>query len=117
MGGKNIRDWIYVEDHVDALITISKSAEPNDRILIGADNPLTNIELINKIFKMYKKLFNISFNLEFDNVIKFVDDRKGHDFCYKINNSKLINNFNWYPKYNFNKGIEKTINWYVNQNI
>ena len=115
--GKNIRDWIYVEDHVDALITISKSAKPNDRILIGADNPLSNIELINKIFKIYKKLFNTNFNLEFDQVIKFVDDRKGHDFCYKINNSKLINNFNWYPKYNFEKGIENTINWYVNQNI
>ena len=69
----------------------------------------TNIELINKIFKIYKKLFNISFNLEFDKVIKFVDDRKGHDFCYKINNSKLINNFNWHPKYNFDKGIEKPL--------
>lgn len=113
--GENIRDWIYVEDHISALIEILKKSNKNSTYLIGSNNPMSNYNLIKLIFNLFSNITRNRNKKSFRDCIKFVDDRKGHDFCYKIDNSKIINKLGWTPKFSFEKGIENTINWYLNQ--
>ncbi len=110
--GKEIRDWIHVSDHTDAIIKLIKKGTPGNVYNIGSKNTISNIELIKKILflldnKNHKSLLKL---------IKFVKDRPGHDFKYSINNSKLTKKIKWKPKIKFEKGIKETIDWYINKN-
>ena len=112
--GQQIRDWIHVQDHVDALITLS---ENKDNLLgevynIGADNELTNLELVKLICKICdNKIPNDKGS--YSKLIDFVDDRPGHDNRYALNNNKIIENSDWKPKIGFLKGLENTVEWYI----
>ena len=107
--GKNIREWIYVKDHVNGLIYISRKGEIGESYCIGSSVEFTNIELVIKICQIYDKLNNSNGS---DNLISFVNDRKGHDFRYALN-SKKINKLGWNCKMTFEKSIIKTITWYL----
>ncbi len=102
--GKNIRDWIYVDDHCDALWKILKNGKLGETYLVGANCEKTNLETISKICNILK--INMSEH------IKYVKDRPGHDLRYAIDNSKIIKETNWLPKVSFNQGLEKTVEWY-----
>jgi len=109
--GKNIRDWLYVEDHVKAIDTIFHRGDAGETYNVGGDCEKTNIDLIRVLCN------EIDFILDNDNssteLIKFVNDRKGHDFRYAINSDKLQTQLGWEPETPFMYGIKETINWYI----
>ena len=108
--GKNIREWIYVDDFINAIEFLIKKAIPNQTFLIGSGYAEKNIDLINKIIKIIKK--ETGFKIE-KNLIKYVKDRAGHDKVYKINSSK-IRKLGWKHKIKLNDGLLKTIKHYIN---
>ena len=108
--GQNSREWIYVEDHCEALDLLSKKGKIGESYNIGSNNDLTNIKLTKLIIKiMKKKLPKVSKNIK----IKFVKDRPGHDIRYALNSKKMLNKFNWKAKTKLNEGLVKTINSYI----
>ena len=110
--GKNIREWIYVEDHCNALIKISEKGILGENYNIGSGIELNNIEITKKIISSFKE---IDINLANKAKFIFVKDRPGHDLRYSLNSSKIKNNLKWDCKYKFDEGIKKTILWYVNK--
>ena len=109
--GLQIRDWLYVEDHIDALLLISERGKMNEDYCIGGNSEITNIDLIKKISKIINK--NSTYKHSLNNVISFVKDRPGHDERYAIDFNKIRNDLGWEPKSNFDQSLEKTINWYL----
>jgi dTDP-glucose 4,6-dehydratase len=108
--GKNIREWIYVEDHCNALIKISKSGKIGETYNIGSGYIFNNIQIVKKIISVFKKKKNpFLYNSIKINLVK---DRPGHDFRYCLNSSKIKNKLKWKCDINFDQGIKKTINWY-----
>ena len=103
--GKNMRDWIFVEDHCDAILKILDKGKSQQSYNISAHNNISNIEIVKKILT----IMNCS-----DDLIEFVDDRPGHDLRYGLNSSKIRNELNWSQSINFEDGLKQTIDWYVN---
>lgn len=112
--GKQKRDWIYVEDNVNALIKILKNGKVGNKYLIGNNKSINNNLLIKKIYNTLCSILPNYFNLnEFKYFIKNVEDRLGHDQHYKIDNSKIVNQLNWSPKIDIDTGINMTCKWYI----
>tara|TARA_Y100001968_G_scaffold211156_1_gene194312 strand:- start:4159 stop:5226 length:1068 start_codon:yes stop_codon:yes gene_type:complete len=113
--GQNIRDWIYVEDHIDALLLVMSSGEIGNHYCIGSSEEHTNLEIASVICSCLDDL--IPENAPHSSLISFVEDRLGHDRRYAIDSSKIKQELGWSPKYSFPVGIKETINWYYsNQN-
>ncbi len=111
--GENIRDWLWVEDHARAIDVIFHQAKVGETYNIGGHNEWKNIDLIKVICKvMDKKLGRPSGTSE--KLISYVTDRAGHDLRYAIDSTKLKNELGWMPSLQFEEGIEKTIDWYLN---
>ena len=108
--GLNIRDWLYVEDHVEAIKKICFEGEPGQTYCIGGEAEKTNLDVAFYICETLDQLVPLSFS--YKTLIKFVEDRPGHDKRYAIDSSKIKNELNWQPKYNFEDGIRNTILWY-----
>ena len=108
--GKNSREWIYVDDHCEALIKIFKKGKIGNFYNIGSNLNLNNIKISELLIKIAKSKFSIGRNV----TIKFVKDRPGHDIRYALNSNKLIKNLKWKPKVNINNGLNKTFDWYLN---
>ena len=112
--GKNIRDWLYVKDHISAIDLIFHNSEIGKTYNIGGNNEISNNEiskiLIQKIDKKLGRSSGESLKL-----IDYVEDRLGHDKRYAIDNSKIKKELGWKPKYRFEQGIEETIDWYLNK--
>ena len=106
--GKNSREWIYVEDHCEALLKIYLKGKKGNTYNIGSNKNLSNIQICTKLIKFSKKL-----NRNTKIKIKFIKDRPGHDFRYALNSDKIKNEIMWKPKTLFNKGLIKTFNWYL----
>lgn len=102
--GKNVREWIHVVDHVEAIWSLYNEGESGNVYNIGSGEEMTNLDVITTICKYM--------NVLPDNTIKFVEDRKGHDFRYAIDSTKIKSLTTWHPKYEFNKSIQETIDWY-----
>ena len=113
--GNEVRDWIHVDDHTDAILKAIEVGKAGNVYNLGSRNQLTNINLIKKILDLISKKRNNYKNLL--KLIKFVKDRPGHDFKYAINNSKAKKQLNWKPQIKFDYGIKKTIEWYINNKI
>lgn len=109
--GNQIRDWLYVEDHVDALIQISEKGEVGNTYNIGGNQECSNIEIINLIQDIFSKKIKKSISAK----IKYVKDRAAHDFRYSINSDKAKKVLEWEPKFNLISGLETTIDWYLNE--
>ena len=109
--GKNIRDWLYVEDHVDALIKVYLNGPPGSTFCIGGNNEKTNIDLAYYICNYLDEICPKEYN--YSSLIKFVEDRPGHDKRYGIDSTKIKSLINWNENFSFEKGIKKTIKWYV----
>ena len=110
--GKNVRDWLFVEDHADALLTILDRGEPGQTYNIGGDTELGNISLVKSICSFLDQKSPKATG-SYSDQITFVNDRLGHDRRYAIDCSKLKTELGWRQRYNFDAGIEKTINWYL----
>lgn len=110
--GKQIRDWLHVEDHADALIEVAFSGLTNDTFNIGSNNEINNLDLVQKICNILNKNFPNKNIKDYKELITFVDDRPGHDFRYSIDNSKIRNVLRWNPKIDFDEGLLRTVKWY-----
>ena len=105
--GLNVRDWIFVDDHTQAIIELHKKDIVSGRFNIGGDNEITNIDLVENIIKILKSQYNLNPR------IKFVDDRKGHDARYAINMKKTKSFIGELPRKTFQENLENTIAWYI----
>lgn len=113
--GKNIRDWIYVEDHNRAVWQILNKGTTGEKYNIGGENQWENIKLVKKIIELSSKALNISVSKS-EKLIKYVQDRPGHDFRYSINCDKIKNQLGWKRLMSFEEGLQETVNWYLSQN-
>ena len=111
--GKNIRDWLFVEDHVDAIDLLFHKGMVGETYCIGGENEHSNIELTKKIITIYSSITGTD-NIKLNKLIKYVTDRLGHDRRYAIDTTKIKNEFNWFPKTNLEKGLIDTIKYYLN---
>jgi len=111
--GENIRDWLFVDDHCDAIHTIIEKGEIGETYNVGGNNEIKNINIVKTICNLLDNI-RPSENLKsYQELITFVKDRPGHDFRYAIDSSKLQNKLGWSPKETFETGIRKTIEWYL----
>lgn len=102
--GENVRDWLYVTDHCKAIDLIIRNGKEGEVYNIGGHNERTNLEVVKTILKHLNKP---------ESLIKYVTDRPGHDRRYAIDPTKIENELGWKPEYNFDTGIVKTIEWYL----
>ena len=112
--GKNIRDWLYVDDHCDAIELIFNNGNCGETYNIGGNYEISNIDLANIIIKVFDEI-KLNNSGTSNKLIEFVSDRPGHDFRYAIDFSKIKKQLGWTPKTNFDKGIRETINWYISK--
>ena len=112
--GKNIRDWLYVDDHCDAIELIFNNGNCGETYNIGGNYEISNIDLANIIIKIFDEI-KLNNSGASNKLIEFVSDRPGHDFRYAIDFSKIKKQLGWTPKTNFYKGIRETINWYISK--
>jgi dTDP-glucose 4,6-dehydratase len=110
--GENIRDWIYVYDHVKAIDLIFHKGQIGETYNIGGSNELKNIDLVNKLINITDFLLDNPKGTSLK-LINYVLDRPGHDFRYAIDSSKLYRELGWKASPDFKKNIEKTISWYI----
>ena len=110
--GRNIRDWLYVEDHADAILSILKDGQPGRSYNIGCNNEISNIDLVRKICGVLDQIKPRE--ISYDRLINLVADRPGHDFRYAINSNRITSELNWKPRFSFEEGLVKTIKWYAN---
>ena len=109
--GKNIRDWIFVDDHCEAVYNVLLNGKSGESYNISSNNELDNTTIVKKILEIMNKSSNL---------IEFVDDRPGHDLRYSLDSSKIRKSLKWIEKTTFQEGLEKTIEWYLksdNQSI
>ena len=102
--GKNVRDWLYVEDHCDAIWAVLNKGKPGEIYNVGGNNEMTNRQITEIILR--------EMNKPWDKFVKYVQDRPGHDRRYAIDASKIKNELGWEPKYRFEQAIKTTIQWY-----
>ena len=112
--GKNIRDWLYVDDHCDAIELIFNNGNCGETYNIGGNYEISNIDLADIIIKIFDEI-KLNNSGTSNKLIEFVSDRPGHDFRYAIDFSKIKKELGWTPKTNFDKGIRETINWYISK--
>ncbi|NWJ29649.1 dTDP-glucose 4,6-dehydratase [Marine Group I thaumarchaeote] len=101
--GKNIRDWIYVNDHCDAILNVISNGKRGESYNIAASNEIDNLTVIKKILSIMDKSYDL---------IEFVKDRPGHDFRYSLDSSKIKDELKWKIKFPFEKRLEQTVEWY-----
>lgn len=111
--GNNVRDWLYVNDHCDAINMVLKNGDIGNTYCIGGNNEIENIEIVNIICSIMDKLRPRSNNSSYKDLVTFVNDRPGHDFRYAIDSTKIKKELNWKPLETFETGIVKTIKWYL----
>ena len=102
--GTNIRDWIYVQDHCEAVLSVLERGMPGEIYNISASNELTNLEIVTRIVSLLNKP---------ESLISFVEDRPGHDLRYSLDSSKTRTELGWTPKFSFKESLETTVHWYL----
>jgi dTDP-glucose 4,6-dehydratase len=110
-----IRDWLYVSDHVRALLKVAINGLDGETYNIGGNNEITNIDVVLKICALLEELAPIKPKgvQEYKDLIKFVKDRPGHDKRYAVDATKIMNELEWIPNESFETGLRKTIIWYL----
>jgi len=121
--GKNVRDWLYVEDHCDAIWLILKNGKLGDTYNIGGDCEKQNIEVVNRLCEILEELYpaennkrvtkSVATGSHYEDLITYVKDRPGHDRRYAIDCSKIKEVLGWRRNHNFEDGLRKTVTWYL----
>ena len=112
--GAQIRDWLHVSDHCNALSAVLLNGRIGERYNIGGNNEFPNIEVVKYICNILEELAPLNRKGSYKQLINFVSDRPGHDRRYATDNSKITNELGWNPKYNFFSGLKETVRWYLN---
>jgi len=102
--GKNVREWIYVQDHCEGINSVLTKGASGEIYNVSSGNEIPNIQIVKKLLTILRKP---------ENLITFVEDRPGHDTRYSLDSSKIQSQLNWKPKYSFEQALESTVNWYV----
>jgi dTDP-glucose 4,6-dehydratase len=110
--GKNVRDWLYVDDHARALLTILRKGRPGESYNVGGRNERTNLEVVHAICDALAALLPHR-RQSFRELVRFVRDRPGHDFRYAIDSAKIEAEIGWSPQETFASGLQKTVAWYA----
>lgn len=111
--GDNVRDWLHVEDHADALIAVATRGKPGESYNIGGRNERTNLDVVTAICALLDELAPDTAIGPREKLITFVTDRPGHDARYAIDASKIVDELDWQPRYNFDTGLRDTVRWYL----
>jgi len=109
--GLNIRDWLFVEDHINALLLMAYKGKPGSHYCIGGNEEKSNINICKKVCNLLDDLKPQQNS--YSSLIEFVDDRPGHDFRYGIDSTLIFKELGWKPIFKFDPTIKKTINWYL----
>ena len=110
--GKQIRDWIHVNDHIEGLINLMKNGVSGNSYHFGGNNQIDNLYVAHEVCRVIESIKGDGFN--YQSLIKYVDDRPGHDKRYALNINKSKKLLNWSPKISFKEGIKDTVHWYLN---
>ena len=110
--GSNIRDWLFVEDHINALLFIAIKGEIGSSYCVGGNNEKSNIEICHDICDLLEKIRPQKYS--YKSLIEFVDDRPGHDFRYSINSEMIKKELGWSPFFNYEESLKITVEWYLN---
>ena len=110
--GKNVRDWIFVEDHIDGLLFVMNKGKIGNKYCLGGNSERNNKDVVEDICNILDQ--NYPKEKSYKNLIEFVLDRPGHDRRYAIDSTKVERELKWFPKNDFNTGLKKTVIWYAN---
>jgi dTDP-glucose 4,6-dehydratase len=110
--GSNIRDWLYVEDHADALLLVAQQGQTGRSYNIGGENERSNLQLVQTICAILDKLQPREAG-SYTDLITFVTDRPGHDARYAIDPSRIRSELGWSPSVTVEEGLERTVRWYL----
>lgn len=110
--GENVRDWLFVEDHANALILTLEEGSPGETYIIGGDNEMTNLQLIQMILAELE-LLKPRKQGSYTELIEFISDRPGHDRRYAVDTSKISNDLGWHPSMSLKQGLNVTVAWYL----
>ena len=111
--GAQVRDWLHVEDHCEAIRQILKLGQDGETYCVGGDNQPSNLEIVHSICDLLDQKLPLSSGLPHATLIRFVTDRPGHDFRYDIDTTKITRELGWKPKRNLQQGLDETIDWYL----
>lgn len=115
--GTNVRDWLHVDDHVRALYLVATAGVPGETYNIGGKNEKTNLDVVTTICDLLETITPSPADSTYRDLITYVTDRPGHDFRYAVDTSKIERELGWQPQETFETGIEKTVNWYLNNQV
>lgn len=111
--GLNVRDWLYVGDHCDAIRTVLTKGVPGETYNVGGNTEMSNLSVVNEICSLLDELAPTKDLSSYSELITFVKDRPGHDHRYAINATKIRSQLGWEPKETFASGLRKTVEWYL----
>ncbi|GAP39481.1 dTDP-glucose 4,6-dehydratase [Flexilinea flocculi] len=111
--GAQVRDWLHVEDHCEAILRILKQGRDGETYCIGGDNQPSNLEIVRTICDLLDQKLPLANGQPHQSLIRFVTDRPGHDFRYDIDTAKIEQELGWKPKHNLQQGLSETIDWYL----
>ena len=111
--GENVRDWLHVEDHAEALTLVLRKGRPGETYNVGGDSERRNIDVVRAICAALDELLPNSMNRPHAKLIQFVTDRPGHDARYAIDAGKIQRELGWRPRHNFDDGLRQTVRWYL----
>ena len=111
--GENVRDWLYVLDHCDAINMVLQKGTIGETYNVGGNNEIKNIQIVKDICTILDEVKPAESGKSYHQLITFVKDRPGHDFRYAINSKKIKQDLGWQPQETFQSGLRKTINWYL----
>jgi dTDP-glucose 4,6-dehydratase len=111
--GENVRDWLHVEDHAEALTLVLRQGRPGETYNVGGDSERRNIEVVRAICTLLDEMLPQSPNRPHEKLIKFVTDRPGHDARYAIDATKIKTELGWRPRHSFDSGLRDTVRWFL----
>ena len=111
--GSNQRDWLYVDDHAEALVAVLERGVPGETYAIGAQQPRSNLQVVRKICTVLDELAPSRLGARAERLIHFVTDRPGHDFRYEIDAGAARARLGWAPRHDFDAGLRRTLAWYI----
>jgi dTDP-glucose 4,6-dehydratase len=111
--GENVRDWLHVEDHAEALTLVLQRGRPGETYNVGGDSERRNIEVVHAICSLLDEMLPASPHRPHSQLIEFVTDRPGHDARYAIDAAKIRNELGWQPRHSFEDGLRETVRWFL----
>jgi dTDP-glucose 4,6-dehydratase len=115
--GDNVRDWLHVDDHAEALSLVLRNGRPGETYNVGGDSERRNIDVVRAICRLLDDMLPGSANRPHERLIEFVIDRPGHDARYAIDASKIRGELGWHPRHDFDEGLRQTVRWFLDNRM